>query len=75
MKQILKYILLWATSVSICLFLIGGVEKLIEKNYWLVACLWLAINLLLFFVCYNTLSYKDVYRGSGCRWFDQLLKA
>lgn len=72
--RILRYILYWVTLSSFCLFLAGGGEGLVEQNHWLVAGFWLFTNLVLFFICYNTLSYKDVYKASGCQYLDSILK-
>lgn len=73
-KQIIKGVLLWVTIVSILCF-IGGVKSLVEADEWLAAGFWLTINIALGYICYNCLSYRELYKLSGGMWFDRFLKA
>lgn len=71
---IIKGILLWFTALSIALFIIGGLEGLIKADKWLAASFWLTINIALGYICYNCLSYSELYKLSGSMWFDRLLR-
>lgn len=70
----LKGILLWVTALSITLFIIGGFESLVEAERWLPAIIWLVINIILGYLCYCNLSYRECYRLSGCQWFESLIR-
>lgn len=72
--QILKGVMLWVTALSILLFLIGGLESLIDNGQWIAVGIWLTANLILAIICVHTLSYKDVYRLSGSEIIDSLFK-
>lgn len=72
-KQILKGILLWFTAFSVFCFIAGGLESLVEQDKWLAAGFWLTINAALCYICYNTISYREMYKLSGSQWFDKLL--
>lgn len=71
-KLILKGVLLWVTALSISCFLVGGLESLMEDERWFIVVTWLVINIILSYLCYHNLSYKDCYKLSGCQWFDSI---
>ena len=70
---VLKGILLWLTILSITFFIIGGFESLVEANKGFPAFSWLVINIILGYTCYSTLSYRELYKLSGYRWFEKLI--
>ena len=70
----LKGILLWVTTLSITLFIIGGLEGLVEAGRWLPAIIWLVINIILGYLCYCNLSYREYYKLSGYQWFERLIR-
>lgn len=70
----LKGILLWVTTLSITLFIIGGLESLVEAGRWLPAIIWLVINIILGYLCYCNLSYREYYKLSGYQWFERLIR-
>lgn len=72
---LLKGVLLWVTIFSIFCFIAGGFKSLVEADKWLAAGFWLTINIALGYICYNCLSYHKLYKLSGSKWFDKLLRA
>lgn len=72
-EQLLKGVLLWGTLLSILCF-IGGLESLIEADEWLVAALWFLSNLILGYICYKHISYREFYKLSGNRWLNAILR-
>lgn len=72
---LLKGVLLWVTILSFFCFIAGGFESLVEADKWLAAGFWLIINIALGYICYNYLSYHELYKLSGSMWFDKLLRA
>ena len=74
MKTIFKALLFWTTSISIILFIAGGVENLILDSYWIEVIVWLIVNILLFGICRYTLSYKDCVIASGAKFLNDLVK-
>ena len=70
----LKGILLLVTALSITLFIIGGFESLVEAERWLPAIIWLVINVILGYLCYYSLSYRECCKLSGCQWFERLIR-
>ena len=72
---LLKGVLLWVTILSIFCFIAGGFESLVEADKWLAAGFWLTINIALGYICHNCLSYHELYKLSGSKWFDKLLRA
>ena len=73
MKQVLKCLLLWMTSVSICIFISGGFEYLVDHKEITKAIIWLLLNVFMVYACYLTLSYREVYRFSGMHYINKLL--
>lgn len=73
-KYILKGLLLWFTAFSIFCFIAGGFGSLIEADRWLPAFFWLVINIALGYICYYTISYRELYKLSGSQWLDRLLR-
>lgn len=71
---IIKGILLWVTALSITLFIIGGFESLAVSDKWLTAGFWFTINIVLGYICYKCLSYRELYKLSGSMWLDRLLR-
>ena len=49
MKKILKGILLWATALTIMLF-IGGIDSIVDKGLG-VTLAWIAICIVLYYLC------------------------
>ena len=74
MKTIFKALLFWTTSISIILFITGGVENLMLDSYWIEVIVWLIVNILLFGICRYTLSYKDCVIASGAKFLNDLAK-
>ena len=73
--QIIKGVLLWVTIFSVFYFIAGGFGSLVEADQWLAAGFWLIINIALGYICCNCLSYRELYKLSGSKWVDRLLKA
>lgn len=74
MKTIFKVLLFWTTSISIILFIAGGVENLMLDSCWIEVIVWLIVNILLFGICRYTLSYKDCVIASGAKFLNDLAK-
>lgn len=71
MKKILKSILLWATALTIMLF-IGGIDSIVDKGVG-VTLAWIAVCLSLINLCRIHLSIRDLYTLSGYKLFYRLL--
>lgn len=69
MKTILKGILLWLTVISITLFIIGGFESLVESNKYIIAGLWLFVNIALILGCHYNISYRELCKLTGYGYF------
>ena len=74
-QQIIKGVLLWVTSFSIFCFIAGGFDSLIEEGKWFIANFWFILNIALVYICYNCLSYRELYKLSGSMWFDRFFRA
>lgn len=73
-KLIVKGVLLYMTTLSIILFLIGGFESLVNQDEALIAGFWFTINVALLYICKYNISYKEVYILSGTRWIERVFK-
>lgn len=71
--HIYKTMLLWATGISILMFLMG-MESMIEQSRWTLILVWLVINILFYWMCRQQLTYRDFYKLSGTQWFENLLR-
>lgn len=68
-KKILKGLLLWATTLTVILF-ISGVDSITDQGYlvpWLVVCA------ILCYLCYKFISEDELITLSGAKWFDKKL--
>ena len=63
--KILKTVLLWVTTLSVIIFLDGGIEQLLIHSMWTEAILWVASIALLLLLCRKYLTGKDLYTCSG----------
>ncbi len=73
-KTLLKGVLLWMTALSTFCFLAGGCENLVEEKEWLSAILWFVANIGLSYICYTKITYRELYKLSGCMWCDKFLR-
>lgn len=71
MKKILKSILLWITALTIMLF-IGGIDSIVDKGLG-VTLAWIAICIVLYYLCRATLSIRELYTLSGYKLFYKLM--
>lgn len=71
MKKILKSILLWTTALTIMLF-IGGIDSIVDKGLG-VTLAWIAICIVLYYLCCTTLSIRELYTLSGYKLFYKLM--
>ena len=71
MKKILKGILLWTTALTIMLF-IGGIDSIVDKGLG-VTLSWIAICIVLYYLCRATLSIRELYTLSGYKLFYKLM--
>ena len=69
MKQIIKGILLWSTSLAIIL-LIGGIDSIVDKGILLP---WLAVCGALYWLCRKYISVRELYTLSGYKLFYKLM--
>lgn len=72
-KLILKGALLWLTALSIIIFISGGGESLIENHQYLLAWVWLLINIVCVIVSRHILTDRDFYRLSLLQWANKQL--
>ena len=59
-KKISKAILLYATMLSIILFLAGGAESLIEESQYLVCGLWFTITAAMAYLCWHLFTIEEM---------------
>ena len=71
--RIYKTMLLWATGISILMFLMG-LESMVENSKWSMILVWLVINILFYWMCRQQLTYRGFYKFSGTQWFENLLR-
>lgn len=71
MKKILKGILLWTTALTIMLF-ISGIDSIVDKGLR-VTLVWIAICIVLYYLCRATLSIRELYTLSGYKLFYKLM--
>lgn len=72
MKQIIKGILLWVTTLAIMLF-ISGIDNIVDMGVGITLA-WVAVCLLLINLCRVHLSIRDLYTLSGYKLFYKLLR-
>ena len=68
-KKILKGLLLWATTLTVILFM-SGVDSITDQGYlvpWLVVCA------ILCYLCYKFISEDELITLSGAKWLDKKL--
>ena len=68
-KKILKGLLLWATTLTVILFM-SGVDSITDQGYlvpWLVVCA------ILCYLCYKFISEEELNTLSGAKWLDKKL--
>lgn len=68
-KKILKGLLLWATTLTVILFM-SGVDSITDQGYlvpWLVVCA------ILCYLCYKFISEEELITLSGAKWLDKKL--
>ena len=70
---LLKGVLFWVTALSILFFIIGGAESLVNNNKFYLAFLWLAIDVILFFISKAFISYEDAVKVSCAEWINNLV--
>lgn len=61
--KILKGILLW-TTVAACVLLVSGMDSLIN----ITGAIWLLVCVILVFLCYKTITFKELTSLSLYRW-------
>lgn len=66
-----KALLLYATVLSICLFVCYLDWLYATDKVWTLA--WLIVNILYIWLCKSTLSYRDFYKLSGIVLLDTIL--
>ena len=71
--KIYKAILLWATIISITIYIMGF-ESMMEEGRWALMAVWFIVNILFCWMCKNILSLRDLYRLSGNYYFEKLLR-
>ena len=71
--KIYKAILLWATMISIIIFILG-LESMIHEGRWALVAVWLVMNILFVWMCKSILSLRDLYKLSGNYYFEKLLR-
>jgi hypothetical protein len=54
--------------------MIGGAEGMITDNQYFTVFIWLAINILLCYLCKHTISYREWYKLSGNQLMDSFIK-
>lgn len=64
-KNILKGVLLWVTSLAI-MSLLMGIDSLIEKE---LIVDWLLLCIVLLYISYKTISEEEFMTLSGTNWF------
>ena len=68
--KILKGILLWATALTIMLF-IGGIDSIVDKG---TVISWLVICGTLYWLCRKYISFRELCTLSGYKLFYKLLR-
>ena len=68
-KKILKGVLLWVTIFAVVLF-ISGVDSIIDQGYLVP---WLAVCVILCYLCYRYISEGELNTLSGAKWLDKRL--
>ena len=71
--KIYKAMLLWATMLSILLFILG-LESMIRESRCSLALVWLLINIIFIWMCRMQLTLKDIYVLSGTHWLERTIK-
>lgn len=71
MKKVLKGILLWTTVFTIILFVIG-IDSIVDRGLG-VTLAWIAICIVLYYLCRATLSIRELYTLSGYKLFYKLM--
>ena len=71
MKKILKGILLWTTVFTTILFVIG-IDSIVDRGLG-VTLTWIAICIVLYYLCRATLSLRELYALSGYKLFYKLM--
>ena len=61
--KILKGILLW-TTVAACALLVSGMDSLIN----ITGAIWLSACVILVFLCYKTITFRELASLSLYRW-------
>ena len=70
--KIYKAILLWATIISIAIYIMGF-ESMVEESRWALMAIWFIMNILFCWMCKSVLTVRDVYKLSGTYYFEKLL--
>lgn len=52
--------------------MVMAVESIVEQPQYLL--LWIAVNIVLIKLCYNNITYKDIYKYSGQKWLESLIR-
>lgn len=68
-KKILKGVLLWVTTFTVMLFILG-VDSIVDQGYlvpWLVVCA------VLCYLCYRYISGDELNTLSGAKWLEKKL--
>ena len=63
--KILKTVLLWVTTLSVIIFLDGGIEQLLIHSMWTEAILWVASIVLLLLLCRKYLPNRYTSESDG----------
>lgn len=71
--KIYKAMLLWATALSIILF-IAGLESTITEGRWTLILVWAVINYIFYWMCKTQITYREFCKLSGSRYLEDLLK-
>ena len=71
--KIYKAMLLWATMLSILLFILG-LESMIRESRCSLALVWLLINIIFIWMCRMQITLRDIYVLSGTCWFERAIK-
>lgn len=68
-KLIIKGVLLYVTTLITILY-ICGIESIVEQDYFIPYTI---IMIVLVFLCYKYISYREFYILSLNKWFNKLI--
>ena len=71
---IYKGLLLWVTVLFLILSLAGGLESLLVSENWIAVVVCVLMNIILCYLCYTQITYKELYILSGIKLFEKFLK-